>query len=200
MPRRALDRVRELYRQIPALECKGLCANSCVPVSMSRAEAARAHPGEPERTSTLARGPLGVPRCTHLTSDNSCGIYADRPMICRLWGATDSMPCPHGCVPAAGHLPGVEAVELMLDSLIAGGHELVDNEEMAAIMRTAIRDPELSAALLRVIRGEQDAVVLLAKHVSRFRRQYRETRRADAVAAAGRALEAGDDVGDVHRR
>ncbi|MFG1709158.1 hypothetical protein ACFLIM_38800 [Nonomuraea sp. M3C6] len=32
-----------------------------------------------------------------------------RPLICRLWGATEGMPCEHGCVPERGRLTDAEA-------------------------------------------------------------------------------------------
>lgn len=32
--------------------------------------------------------PLGV-RCPHLTPDNRCGIYEDRPKVCRDYGADE---------------------------------------------------------------------------------------------------------------
>jgi Fe-S-cluster containining protein len=31
--------------------------------------------------------------------DGRCSVYDDRPTICRLWGATESMRCPYGCTP-----------------------------------------------------------------------------------------------------
>lgn len=31
--------------------------------------------------------------------DGLCGVHDVRPTICRLWGATRSMPCPFGCTP-----------------------------------------------------------------------------------------------------
>jgi Fe-S-cluster containining protein len=34
-----------------------------------------------------------------LTADRQCGVYEIRPLICRLWGLTRSMPCPYGCRP-----------------------------------------------------------------------------------------------------
>lgn len=39
------------------------------------------------------------PSCTMLTDDRRCSVYEIRPLICRLWGITRSMPCPYGCKP-----------------------------------------------------------------------------------------------------
>ncbi len=49
-----------------------------------------------------------------------CSVYADRPTICRLWGATTSMPCPHGCTPPNA-LSRQESHELLTLAGQAGG-------------------------------------------------------------------------------
>ncbi len=36
--------------------------------------------------------------CTWL-HEGRCSVYEVRPLICRLWGATEAMPCPFGCEP-----------------------------------------------------------------------------------------------------
>ena len=45
---------------------------------------------DPELTGVLACPLLRHGRCT---------VYAQRPLVCRLWGVTESMECPHGCRP-----------------------------------------------------------------------------------------------------
>jgi Fe-S-cluster containining protein len=52
--------------------------------------------------------------------DGRCSVYADRPTICRLWGATKSMPCPHGCTPQNA-LSQQESFELLALAGRAGG-------------------------------------------------------------------------------
>ena len=78
-----------LYAQVPRLACKGLCHASCGPIGMSAAEEARIGPVD-VKPGTLECEKLVLGRCS---------IYAQRPMICRLWGVTEEMPCPHGCIP-----------------------------------------------------------------------------------------------------
>jgi Fe-S-cluster containining protein len=43
------------------------------------------------------------PRATSLTcpllQNARCSVYLIRPMICRLWGLVETMPCLWGCVP-----------------------------------------------------------------------------------------------------
>lgn len=42
-------------------------------------------------------------RC-HLLKDGRCSIYADRPLLCRLFGAVPKMACPFGCKPDGGFM------------------------------------------------------------------------------------------------
>jgi hypothetical protein len=60
-----------------------------------------------------------VPSCPALTMLGTCGAYALRPAVCRLWGVVEAMPCPFGCRPAGGWLPEVEARAILaeLDAL-----------------------------------------------------------------------------------
>jgi len=46
--------------------------------------------------------------CPHL-GPQGCTVYAERPLICRLFGTTPHMPCPEGCRPAEMIAPSVEA-------------------------------------------------------------------------------------------
>lgn len=89
--RRRLD---VLYAELPALDCKGLCAESCGPIRMSRAEWVRI-------TDRLGHEPEALPdgTCPMLT-DGRCSVYDIRPMLCRLWGIVEVMPCRFGCEPA----------------------------------------------------------------------------------------------------
>lgn len=97
----ALD---ELYAEIPDTGCKGLCVEACGPIGMTPLERQRIA----DRGTALPL--LGKPTdgaCTAL-SEGRCAVYECRPTICRLWGAVESLPCPHGCVPDGGRLPDRE--------------------------------------------------------------------------------------------
>jgi Fe-S-cluster containining protein len=52
--------------------------------------------------------------------DGRCSVYEIRPTICRLWGATESMPCPHGCT-QPGALSQAQSFELLRLAARAGG-------------------------------------------------------------------------------
>lgn len=83
--------------------------------------------GEPATRQAVARflrdSPAGGGLCPALTADERCGVYEVRPMVCRLWGAAEPMPCPWGCRPAGGLLPAAESDRLMVQSLVVGGSQ-----------------------------------------------------------------------------
>lgn len=56
-----------------------------------------------------------------LTADRRCGVYEVRPLICRLWGIIESLPCPYGCVPEGGYLPDEDGWRLLLAADLIGG-------------------------------------------------------------------------------
>lgn len=104
--RRALRERDRIYARIPNIECKGLCHTTCTAIDASQLErdrlAARGFPlpneGAPELLRRIqATGEVSA--CPALGPDKRCRGYEDRPVICRVWGVTDDLPCPHGCVP-----------------------------------------------------------------------------------------------------
>lgn len=108
----SLDRrMRAIYRQVPDAGCKGLCQDYCGPLAAFA----------PELRVLSERSGLRLAVGSHATGgdcpllhDGKCSQYTDRPLVCRLWGATDALPCPHGCR-AARPLSAAEA-----DALMAG--------------------------------------------------------------------------------
>jgi Fe-S-cluster containining protein len=102
MLRRRKLSLDDVYRQIPPVDCKGRCLDSCGPISMSREEETKLRsrgmtiPPMAEAMAALERGEDYY--CPALI-EGRCSVYDDRPTICRLWGATESMRCPHGCTP-----------------------------------------------------------------------------------------------------
>jgi hypothetical protein len=95
LPRSVVTRLEELYAEVPAIRCRGLCANSCHSLGLSNVEQTRIAIRRGVRLETTIY-PDG---CPALTPFRHCSIYDDRPLMCRLWGVVESMPCPHGCVP-----------------------------------------------------------------------------------------------------
>lgn len=80
-----------LYARVPKVKCKGLCTDNCSVISCSTWEAKRM-----ERDG--ARVPHEDPlQCPFLSIEGKCSAYDSRPLICRLFGAAEGLPCEHGC-------------------------------------------------------------------------------------------------------
>jgi uncharacterized protein len=96
MSRYKQRKLDELYATLPTVECKGLCHGACGVVTMSREEWKRI-------CDRLGHAPKGdeTLRCPMLDADNRCSVYDIRPLICRLYGVADGLPCEHGCMPSA---------------------------------------------------------------------------------------------------
>lgn len=128
-PKRRSDidaELQELYDQVPEVECKGLCHTSCGPIRLSNRERTRIKEasGITVPDADPQDFPLGeIPDCPALTADKRCGAYEVRPMLCRLWGAVESMPCEYGCRPKDGQrlLADEDGYRLIAESLSAGG-------------------------------------------------------------------------------
>ena len=110
-----------MYASLPTVVCQGPCAESCGPIACSQAEADRmeAVAGRPlEFTSGL--------RCGYLDEvQRRCTVYTARPMICRLWGVTESMACPWGCRPTSAPVEPADVRRLINLSAEIGGDLLV---------------------------------------------------------------------------
>lgn len=54
-----------------------------------------------DKSKLVATRPGLDMRCTMLYPTGKCRVYADRPLVCRIWGLIDDpeMRCPYGCVP-----------------------------------------------------------------------------------------------------
>lgn len=120
------DSLERIYRAVPAVSCQGLCAAACGPVDMSTAERERiAARGvmipPPQKALEAILAGERTADCPALLNGR-CSVYEDRPLICRLWGAVQSMPCPHGCLVTPGLLMDAGAHTLIARSLdIRGG-------------------------------------------------------------------------------
>lgn len=95
-------RLKKIYDKIPAIDCKGLCQNSCGPIIIFPAEAEniKAH-GYSVPKETVDHPKYGEMTCAALDSEGLCSIHRVRPAICRLFGVVNDpkMICPHGCKP-----------------------------------------------------------------------------------------------------
>jgi hypothetical protein len=85
------SRIRFFRRQIPEFACIPGCHDCCGPVLASSAEMARL----PEVSEAQREKALPNWDCAHL-AEHGCSVYEERPLICRMFGTTPRLPCPHG--------------------------------------------------------------------------------------------------------
>lgn len=107
-----LAALEALYAQLPTIECQRKCQECCGPLAMTRLEAKRLPEFKFERgfwKTQLTNRPMGAAFITvtphhslvcPMLKDGACSVYSRRPAVCRLWGITEDMPCPHGCKPS----------------------------------------------------------------------------------------------------
>ena len=95
--------IKVLRESIPTFTCKPGCSDCCGPVTASSFEVARL-PRKSEKDHDEA---LADFRCPHL-GENGCEVYAERPLICRLFGTTPTLPCPNACGPSKMIDPAAE--------------------------------------------------------------------------------------------
>lgn len=89
-----LRTLHRLRRQIPAFACIPGCHDCCGPVTAASEEVAQL----PPKSITEHEQAWAELDCPYL-GKNGCEVYADRPLICRLFGTTPKLPCPHGRSP-----------------------------------------------------------------------------------------------------
>lgn len=92
-----------LRARIPAFACVSGCHDCCGPVTASSTEMARL----PRRSRAARDAALEALSCPHLGAQG-CTVYDQRPLICRLFGTTPSLPCPRGAKPERMIAPVVE--------------------------------------------------------------------------------------------
>ena len=92
--------IQKLYLRIPKSDCKDGCFECCTNiVQFAKEEAERA--GEYEYD--------GV--CSFLSDNKKCGVYENRPLVCRIYGASETMRC-EDCVPER-YLTGEETRDII---------------------------------------------------------------------------------------
>lgn len=138
-PRLQDERLQALYDQIPHIDCQGLCSDSCGPISLSVRERTR--------IERLAGRPLSCgagATCSMLTPERRCGVYAARPMICRLWGVARGLPCPYGCRPERV-LEEDEAMKLLAAADAVGGAPTDRARDLFEKLRAAVAELDAEA-------------------------------------------------------
>jgi hypothetical protein len=111
---RKIDRLR---LQIPSFACVPGCHDCCGPVTASSEEMSRL----PVKSDAEHEAALAEYNCVHL-GPKGCEVYDQRPLICRLFGTTERLPCPRGQRPDELIEP---AVERQVHQLIASTRQVL---------------------------------------------------------------------------
>jgi uncharacterized protein len=87
----AYEELEAIYQQVPSFTCKSQCTDCCGPIFYTELEASRFAKSYVIPTST---------KCP-FSKVGGCSIYENRPIICRLFGATENreLTCSFGCGP-----------------------------------------------------------------------------------------------------
>ena len=107
---REIATLEHIYNNLPVLECKGDCFDSCGPIQVAEAERRnilrfcksnnikfKAFPKVNVRNLIQDLQNGNCRTCPYL-QNNKCTIYPVRPLICRLYGMTEKLMCEHGCM------------------------------------------------------------------------------------------------------
>lgn len=129
---RKVERLKEIYASLPTIACKRLCADSCGPTGMGRIEQDRIVAARGGRPIGQVKPPSII--CPLLDSQNNCTVYRVRPLLCRLWGIAENLPCNYGCVPEPRYLTAEEGYALMGEVIMV----LSDGEDFATADRAII--------------------------------------------------------------
>jgi Fe-S-cluster containining protein len=146
-----------LYAELPSLDCKGLCWHSCGPIDMSVTERARITelgvtiPGYTVEAAERYQATGKVALCPALGPFKTCGVHPVRPLICRLWGTTETMRCPFGCEPSR-ELTEAEGYEFIDRSREIGGSE--GSSAVRELIAELARDPAMQPVLRRYMQGD----------------------------------------------
>lgn len=144
-PRLIDERLQALYDQLPALECRGMCHDTCGPVPVTIRERERM-----ERASGKEFTCGALATCSMLTSNRTCGVYEIRPLLCRLWGVIESLPCHYGCKPEY-YLTDKQGWALLLEANRIAGSDTPSRELAEMIARVQEMPPEQIKMLARAL-------------------------------------------------
>lgn len=117
-----------LYAEIPSIDCQRQCQSACGPIEMTYVEWQRIIGKlgyEPKKHfNPFVRDGMTCP----MLQGGLCSVYAMRPVICRLWGVTETMPCPWGCKPERV-LSTRESYTLLQRAAVIGARDEAEREQ-----------------------------------------------------------------------
>ena len=158
------EEIKALYATLPRIKCKGLCHDQCRGIYLTPAEnkeiRRRKGAGIPTpdqarnaanrgtginqlglKTNPIDRSKVTCPLLDRITK--RCTAYEVRPFICRAWGVTERMVCPHDCEIEGTPLTFKQEAQLTVTVQHLGDPRFTQ-EEYAREM-AILEDPEMLA-------------------------------------------------------
>lgn len=187
VPQDIINQLEELYASLPTMQCKGKCQTCCGPIDMSLAEQVRIEergvqipPMTPDRVSAweanhkfhpVTGDPLWCPALDLETG--GCKVYDVRPIVCRLWGTSESMPCGHGCE-TTKMLTNAEALDFIVKSMKIGGGsrngmKVTDDEER--LMQAIMQDHTAGPLMGRFLEGDRSVEPDVIAQIERIKKE-----------------------------
>lgn len=117
-------------------ECDG-CGQCCGPVAITHDEYWAIKDYCSAKGIVWANRGLFV--CGFLDEDNRCRIYEARPLLCRMYGITKELPCPHHPDAVRGLFPPEESCRHGLGGFDALPLESVSWEQVPATFGAGVR-------------------------------------------------------------
>lgn len=145
------EQLAALWATLPDIDCRGQCWDSCGPIRMTGPERALAKREGFDIPDAVHDGNAYL--CPALTMLKRCAVYDVRPMICRLWGISDSMPCNYGCQPTSrGRLTDRETW-----AALAEGFRIAGDVDAADKILECWATPERAAETDTMLRESREA-------------------------------------------
>lgn len=152
--------LRAIWEKIPSIKCAGKCAASCSAIECSTLEKRLIE----RRAGRKLNADTKDTTCSMLRNGR-CTVYSLRPVICRLWGVVESMPCPHGCKPERV-LGDREGIGLVIEAMVLAGDdpeevhrqflEECPQEVLDAMKAWTLGAPDLGGVLVNRPKAEQE--------------------------------------------
>jgi Fe-S-cluster containining protein len=144
------EALRALWATLPDVECLGQCWDACGPIRMTTPEHALTERAGFDIPDAAHNGNAYL--CPALTMLKQCAVYDVRPMICRLWGVSEHMPCNYGCRPAGRPLLSIRETW----EAIAEGFRIAGDTDGADKILAAWSTPERAAETDRLITEKKE--------------------------------------------
>jgi hypothetical protein len=160
--------LRAIWEKIPSIKCAGKCEASCSAIECSSLEKGLIE----DRAGRPLNAKTRDATCSMLRNGR-CSVYSVRPVICRLWGVVESMPCPHGCKPERV-LGDREGIGLVVEAMVLAGDdpeevhrrfmEECPQEILDAMKAWTLGAPDLGGVLVNRPKAEAEFKAALDRH------------------------------------